>query len=130
MMAHDDQCRCSSFGCHVTVSDMAPGFCVKEMMGRGEVRLLTWAHHCPCLYVAAGHRSRAVVDGCWLVVVRLCMWVAVFVCGWSASFVRQSWQRGGRELWLVLGIVSWLLSAASLGCGWWLVEERNGCHML
>jgi len=66
----------------------------------------------------------------WMVVVCLCMWVAVFICGWSASFFRQLWQQGRRELWLALGIVSWLSSAALLGCGWWLVEERNGCHTL
>jgi len=39
------------------------------------VSLLTSAHCCLCPYVAAGHRSQAVV----------CMWAAVFVCGWLAS---------------------------------------------
>jgi len=39
------------------------------------VSLLTSAHCCPCPYMAAGRRSRAVVR----------MWVAVFVCGWLAS---------------------------------------------
>jgi len=58
------------------------------------------------------------------------MWAAVFVGGWSALFVRWLWWWGGHELWLALGVVLWLSSAALLGCGWWLVEERNGCHTL
>ena len=51
------QCWHLLFGCHIAVGDMAPGFCVKEMIGRGEVSLLTWAHCCPCLYMGAGHHS-------------------------------------------------------------------------
>jgi len=28
-------CCCSLFGCHIADSDMAPGFCIEEMIGRG-----------------------------------------------------------------------------------------------
>jgi len=45
------------------------------------------------------------------------LWAAVFVCGQSSSFFGWSWWRGGRGLWLVLGVVLWLLLAALLGCG-------------
>ena len=45
--------------------------------------LLTWVHHCPCPYMAAGCHSRPMVDGCgwfgWL-------WF-VFICGQPSLFV-------------------------------------------
>jgi len=44
MTTNNDQCHHSLFGCHVAVSNVAPGFCVKWMIGRGEVSLLTVAH--------------------------------------------------------------------------------------
>ena len=48
--------------------------------------LLTWARHCPCLYLAAGHHSRPVVDGHgwfgWLWFIFVCGWPSLFVGGW------------------------------------------------
>jgi len=51
----DEQHHHSSFGCHITISDEAPGFSVREMDG-GEVTCLTSARRCLCLFVGAGHR--------------------------------------------------------------------------
>ena len=124
------QCCHSSFGCHVTVSNVAPGFCVEDMIGRGEVSLLTLAHHCLWLYVGAGHCSQAMVDGHGRFWVHLCMWAPGFVCGWLASFFGQLWWQGGHGLSLASGVVLWLLLVASLVCGLWLVEEMKGCHTL
>ena len=42
--------HCLSFGCHITVNDVAPGFCVRYVSG-GEVSLLTLAHRCLCLFM-------------------------------------------------------------------------------
>jgi len=45
------------------------------------------------------------------------LWAAVFICGWLSSFVGQLWWQGSCGLWLVLGVMLWLLLAALLGCG-------------
>ena len=43
-MTNDNQCCCSSSGCHIAASDMAPGLVsVNEVGGMGH--LLTWTGH-------------------------------------------------------------------------------------
>jgi len=46
MTTNDNQCHCLLFGCHVAVGNVAPGFCVKKMIGRGEMSLLTLDYCC------------------------------------------------------------------------------------
>ena len=104
-------CCHSSFGCHVTVGNVAPGFCVEDMIGRGEVSLLTLAHHCLWLYVGAGHHSQAMVDGHGRFWVHLCMWAPGFVCGWLASFLGSC--GGGEDMGC-----HWH-QVLCCGCCWW-----------
>jgi len=69
----------SSFGCHVAVSNMAPGFCVRYVSGR-EVSLLTSARRCLCPFMDPG-------------LVRVCfwafaiIWVVIFITGQLSLFV-------------------------------------------
>ena len=42
MMMNNDISCCSSFGCHVAISDVAPGFWVNREMERGACVGLTW----------------------------------------------------------------------------------------
>jgi len=110
-MMNDDIGHCSLFSCHVTDCDVAPGFHINELHGEEEGA-------CPPGQVTTRLRS-------WVLAVvrelgssiRCCLWAAVFVCGQSSSFVGWSRWRGGRWLWLALGVMSWLLLAALLGCG-------------
>jgi len=90
---------------------VAPGFHINKLHGEEEGA-------CSPGQVAARVRS-------WVLAivrepgssVRCRLWVAVFVCGWSSLFVGWLWWQGSRGLWLALGVVSWLLLAALLGCG-------------
>ena len=41
----------------------------------------------------------------------------IVVCGRLSSFVGWLWWQGSHGLWLVLGVMSWLVLAALLGCG-------------
>jgi len=61
MTTNNDRCHCSLFGCHVAISDVAPGFRVNREMERGGCVGLTWRktpvdsdnvmhhHHCHCI---------------------------------------------------------------------------------
>jgi len=86
----------SLFGCHVTVGDVAPGFCVRYVSG-GEVSLLTSAHHRLCPFMDPG--LVCVCFGAFTIV-----WAVVFITGQLSSFVgsclcfRQSWWLGSHVL--------------------------------
>jgi len=69
----------SSFGCHVAVGDVAPGFCVRYVSGE-EVSLLTSARRRLCPFVDPG--LVCVCFGAFAVV-----WAVVFITGQLSSFV-------------------------------------------
>jgi len=71
------------FGWHIAVSDMAPGFHVREINGEGgEVTLLTLAHHCLFPFLSPRHRP-------WTVGVDF-GWGSNFICGQLSSSFGQS----------------------------------------
>ena len=72
----------SSFGCHITVSDVAPGFRVRGMSGRRKMSWLTLACCLRLPFVGAGPWLWAVVDdSSWF-----CCWQSHWVWwrGWGA----------------------------------------------
>jgi hypothetical protein len=56
MTMTNDECH-SSLGCHVAVSNMAPGFHIRQMTGR-QVSLLTWGRCHLCSLVDDGEQRR------------------------------------------------------------------------
>jgi hypothetical protein len=81
------------------------------------VSLLTSA--CRSLYPLVGAGIVRVRLGVFVVVVgRRCrLWAGVIVCGRASSFFGRLWWSGGRRWSLVLGVVSCMSLAASMGWG-------------
>jgi len=71
--------HCSSFGCHIAVGNLAPGFCVRYVSG-GEVSLLTSDCCHLCLFMDPG--LMRVCFGAFAVV-----WAVVFITGQLSLFV-------------------------------------------
>ena len=88
-------CR-SSFGCHVAVGDVAPGFCVRYVSW-GEVSLLTSARRHLCPFMDPG--LMCVCFGAFAIV-----WAVVFVTGQLSSFMGGGVLHPGRCILHSLGV--------------------------
>jgi hypothetical protein len=61
---HNNDEYSSSFGCHVAVRDVAPGFCVRKINGGGEMSLL-WTSHVLLAALLSSHVVLCLSEVSW-----------------------------------------------------------------